>query len=204
VGTFQDRRTSTGWLLFRKGSGKWVIGIVALFLVLAWLGFEAPRKHIQSIQDLAPLEQVKSAVASVSSLASPVESLPQPLQIRIEGLFDQIEKDPANKAALLREIKSILHRNFKGQEDCWSCAGTEYFDRYDSIVGSQESRKPIGLKEWIAMGDEAYDNQRLDEARENYSEVLQIIDERVFQPDEAIDTSDLLRMQQRCQQLKCR
>jgi hypothetical protein len=204
LGIIQDRRASTGWLLFRKGSGKWVIGIVSLFFVLAWLGLDTRGKTIKSMQNLTPLEQVQSAVASVSELASPVESLPQPLQIRIEGLFEQVKKDPANKAVLLREIKSVLHRNFKGQEDCWSCPGTEYFDRYDTIVGSQESRKPIGLKEWIAMGDEAFENQRLDEARENYSEVLQIIDERVFQPEETIDTSDLLRMQQRCQQLKCR
>ncbi len=204
MGVFQDRRASSGGLLFRKGSGKWVIAAIGLLLLLVWAGLESPRKHIIAIQELAPLEQVKSAVVSVSeTLGTPVEGLPQPLQIRLETLFADIQNNPANKEADLREIRRVLHKNFKGQEDCWSCAGTEYFDRYDAIVGTSDSRKPIGLKEWIAMGDEAFDSQHLDDARENYSEALQIIDERA-QADETIDPATLERMQARCLELHCR
>jgi hypothetical protein len=62
----------------------------------------------------------------------------------------------------------------------------------------------MGLKDWIALGDEAFAKERMDEAREDYTEALQMIDERAFQQDEVVDTQALQRMNERCQQLNCR
>jgi hypothetical protein len=130
--------------------------------------------------------------------------LPQPLQIRIEGLFSEIKAHPEAKESLLRELKRVLQHSFRGQEDCWSCPGSAYFDRFDKITGRTDARKPMGLQDWIALGDEAFEKQRLDEAREDYTEALQMIDERAFQPDEFVDTQALRRMNERCEQLNCR
>jgi len=202
VATFQDRR-ETKLLLFRKGRGIWVFGVVAaviLLLIVVSLGSSSGADI--SLRELTSIDKVSAAVSE--TLMPSTETLPKPLQIRIEGLFAEIEKNPESKEALLRELKRVLQQNFKGQEDCWSCAGAEYFDRFDAIAGGQESRKPIGLKEWIVLGDEAFANQRLDEARENYREALQIVDERVFQPDEEVDTESLDRLTSRCLELNCR
>ncbi|MGZ5280256.1 MAG: hypothetical protein ACXWC9_09950 [Pseudobdellovibrionaceae bacterium] len=202
MGTIQDRR-SDRLLLFRKGRGIWILAAFAsALLLLILVSLRNSNAAEVSLRDLTSLDKVSAAVSE--TLMPTTQTLPKPLQIRIEGLFAQIESHPESKESLLRELKRVLQQNFKGQEDCWSCAGSEYFDRFDAIAGGQESRKPMGLKEWIALGDEAFANQRLDEARESYIEALQMVDERAFQPDEAIDTESLDRLTSRCLELNCR
>lgn len=202
----QERR-SHKLIFFRKGRGIWVLAaIAAVILLLIFMGLGSPEGSDVSFRNLTSLENVGTVVSNTFSdnLQPSAEKVPPTVQNQVEALFAEIKKNPDEKEALLRELKHVLQQNFKGQEDCWSCPGSEYFDRFDAIAGHQESRKPSSLKEWIAMGDEAFDNQRLDEAREKYSEALQIIDERVFQPDEKIDTDSLNRLTERCQQLNCR
>lgn len=201
----QQERRASRLLLFRKGRGLWLLAaIAALILLLVFVGIGSPEDSDISLRDLASIEKVGQAVSQSFVPDPSVEKLPEPLQIRLDGLFAEIQKNPENKAALLRELKRVLQQNFKGQEDCWSCPGSDYFNRYDEVSGTSDSRKPMGLEDWIVLGDEAFEKNRLDEARENYTEALQIIDERVFQPDEAIDTSIIRRLSERCVELNCR
>ncbi len=202
---FKDRR-ATGLLLFQKGRGRWVLAVTAAMIsLLVLLELSGSDTSDISLRDLASLQKVETAVSGVSkSLAVSQEAVPAILKDHIESLFKIIESNPPNRDSLLRELKRVLQQSFKGQEDCWSCVGTEYFDRYDALVGSAESRKPLGLKEWIALGDEAFQQQQLDDARASYSEALQIMDERVFEPDESVDTKALDRITERCKQLNCR
>ncbi len=201
--TYQDRRADR-LLFLRKGRGVWVLGAGAtLILALVLLSFLGrPKGAEMSLHQLSSLENVSAVVTH--ALAPSPEVLPKPLQIRIESLFSEIKNHPEAKETLVRELKRVLQQNFKGQEDCWSCAGSEYFDRLDAIAGTHDSRKPLGLKEWMALGDEAFAHQRMDEARENYLEAMQILDERAFAENESSDVEALQRLTERCQQLNCR
>jgi hypothetical protein len=203
VRTYQDRRAER-LLFLRKGRGVWLVaagaGLILLLALLSFIG--RPKGAEMSLHQLSSLENVSAVVTQ--ALAPSPEVLPQSLKIRIESLFSEIKNHPESKESLLRELKRVLQQNFKGQEDCWSCAGSEYFDRLDAISGTHDSRKPLGLKEWMALGDEAFAQQRLDEARAHYVEALQILDERAFTENESGDIESLQRLTERCKQLNCR
>lgn len=132
------------------------------------------------------------------------EKIPDHVRRVIDNLFQEIEKNPDLKEKLLRELRRVLQESFAGQEDCWSCEGTAYFDRFDQIAGKGEARKPIGLREWIEQGDEAYESSDHDQARRYYTKALQVMDERMLQPEDSVDESLIEKLQNRCLELDCR
>jgi hypothetical protein len=203
VANILDRR-STRLFLLRKGpQWQWITVFAALFLVAIIFRLHDSPGEADTLRNLASLENIQDQIYQSLSVQDPPQ-VPETLQTHIEALFSEVQNHPENKDVLLRQLKHVLQQNFKGQEDCWSCPGTEYFDRFDEISGSHDSRKPLGLQEWMGLGDEAFANQQMDEARGFYTEALQIADERVFQADEAVDEAALQRIRDRCVQLNCR
>lgn len=121
----------------------------------------------------------------------------------IETLFQNLQGQPETKEKMMRQLRRRLQEIFAGQEDCWSCEGAVYFDRFDKIAGAGAARKPIGFREWLQEGDDAFENNRMEEARKFYSSALQVMDERSQQED-AVDSESVERLQSRCVQLGCR
>ena len=212
MGSFKDRRSNR--LIGSKNQVRLLVIFVGLFLALIWQKWgqmESSEEGLTAKTFASPVEAASEAQDS-SARQEPSAPLPdrQPSTLSqnqkelIESMFRQLQDSPEKRDQILRQLRRTLQKTFQGQEDCWSCEGTIYFDRFDQIAGRGESRKPISLKDWILKGDEAYDERELDEARQYYTEAMQIVDERVFQPEEEIDTSSLERLQNRCAELECR
>lgn len=149
-------------------------------------------------RDVASLQQNSSDKAAAKSV------LTEPVKNEIESLFAEVEKNPEAKDKILRQLRLILHETFAGQEDCWSCEGVVYFDKFDQIAGRGQSRKPFGFREWLDEGDDAYQSQKLDKARKYYSQALQVMDERSIQDEDSVDNDTLERLRNRCKELGCR
>lgn len=198
---FKERRAER---LF-SSSARRKLGIAAICFLLAAPFMWMSRSPLLEFEDSIIAEERREPTSDPLSLKmAKTERVPEQVKKTIEDLFEEIEKNPDLKDTLLDELKRILQETFAGQEDCWSCEGTAYFDRFDQLAGKGEGRKPMGLREWVDQGDEAYQNQQLDLARKFYSKALQVMDERIFQPDDLINRDLLERLQRRCTELDCR
>ncbi|MEZ0393224.1 MAG: hypothetical protein ACAH59_13475 [Pseudobdellovibrionaceae bacterium] len=183
------------------------LGLLAFCFLLAtpflWIEWESegdsesPLSEIFMTRDLDSKDDLPQPVAERTTIS-------ESSRVAIESLFNDIKTHPENQEKSLKELRRLLQEVFAGQEDCWSCEGTAFFDRFDQIAGQGQARKPIGLREWIEQGDEAFDKEDPELARKYYSKALQVMDERVFQPDESIDEKSLERLQKRCVELDCR
>lgn len=209
LGKFKDRKSNR---LIPSGSKSWLAG---LFVILLVAGIVYQRS------DSLKISAVPVAVAEVASGFSPAKSGAEARALEastepssegisrnqkdlIESLFRNVSENPVEKEKNLRELRRVLQTIFKGQEDCWSCEGVIYFDRFDEMAGRGEGRKPMSLKDWISEGDEAYESRDLDNARQFYGEAMAVLDERVFQPEDEMDGDAITRLQTRCRELDCR
>ncbi|PIS10626.1 MAG: hypothetical protein COT73_08335 [Bdellovibrio sp. CG10_big_fil_rev_8_21_14_0_10_47_8] len=121
----------------------------------------------------------------------------------IESLFAEIESNPLVRGQILKKIKKLLHEQFQGQEGCWSCSGASYYQKYESFVGGEEANRPLGLMDWVHMGDEAFEARSFEESRKFYQQALQVLDERSSEVSDDLNEDILQRLQERCQELDC-
>lgn len=185
--------------------------MAAFFLVCVFLASTYEFSHLE--ESSGPME-LASVAGSVADLVTPsTEPRPRPnsappisssVQKEIEGLFLEVRENTNGREKALRKLRRVLQRAFEGQEDCWSCEGTVYFDKYDEIAGAGQARKPLSLREWIEGGDEAFEEHNLNEARKFYSQALSILDERSFQDESPMDPQIVEKLRNRCSQIECR
>jgi hypothetical protein len=208
--TFKDRKFNGLW---PPGGRFWLVGLFAILLVAGLIsqrsdsqqGPARPAGQAFSAEQAIVLPKQASAETDLaSSSRAGAEVSPNQKEL-IERLFRQVrDSSDSDREGHLKELRRVLQSTFRGQEDCWSCEGTLYFDRFDELAGRGEGRKPMGLLDWISEGDEAYESRDLEAARQFYGEAQAIIDERVFQPEDEVDGDALDRLRRRCQELNCR
>lgn len=206
-----SRKERTSDRLFSNGT-KWVMLTLFAALIVGFsLLYRTQPEILSSVVPANPEASVAATEAGHGSLPVAAQKegsspLSEAVKKEIEDLFTALNQNPEAevKDRTLRRLRRVLQASFSGQEDCWSCEGVVYFDRFDQIAGAGESRKPIGFREWLQDGDEAYEEQRRDDARKFYTEALQILDERSLEEGTPVDPELIERIRSRCLELGCR